>query len=77
MQWPMLGLVKRLSYHFSFQVLFVGGAELVDNSGEASASRCDGLTAWRVLSDTPHYKLLTDVDDQSVVSYSLISRASY
>lgn len=51
------------------QVLFVGGAALSDKGGEASTSRRDGLTAWRVLSDAPHYKLLTDIDsDQSLVS---------
>jgi len=50
-------------------VLFVGGAALSDKGGEASTSRRDGLTAWRVLSDAPHYKLLTDIDsDQSLVS---------
>ena len=57
------------------QVLFVGGAGLSDK-GENSASRCDGLTAWRVLSGAPHLKLLNDLDgDQSKVSICATFRA--
>jgi hypothetical protein len=56
-------------YVLLLQVLFVGGAALPDSSGDASTSRREGLTAWRVLSDNPYYKLLNDPDgDASLVS---------
>ncbi|KAK7477823.1 hypothetical protein BaRGS_00030901 [Batillaria attramentaria] len=57
--------ISAAAYDPRHKLLFVGGAALPNRSSEASASRADGLTAWRVLSDAPHYKLITDVDDQN------------
>ncbi|XP_076465960.1 NBAS subunit of NRZ tethering complex-like isoform X2 [Babylonia areolata] len=54
--------VTAAAYHARHKVLYVGGAAMAD-PGEGSLSRGAGLTAWRVLSDTPHYKLLNDTDD--------------
>lgn len=49
----------------SHSALIVGGAvEMGNDCGtEAAAS---GLTVWRVLSDAPHYKLVSDTDTVAV-----------
>lgn len=49
-----------------FRLLLVGGCESGDDS-TSKASGC-GITAWRMLSGSPHYKLVTSYeDDVSVV----------
>ncbi len=52
------------------RLLLVGGCESGD-SDVSRASRC-GITAWRVLSGSPHYKQVTSYeDDISAVSLTL------
>ena len=41
--------------------MYVGGCGLEEEEG--SESMKEGLTAWRILSDYPHYKLVTDYSD--------------
>uniref|UniRef100_A0A671NN77 Neuroblastoma-amplified sequence N-terminal domain-containing protein n=1 Tax=Sinocyclocheilus anshuiensis TaxID=1608454 RepID=A0A671NN77_9TELE len=54
-------------YHPGHRLLLVGGCESGD-SNVSRASRC-GITAWRVLSGSPHYKQVTSYeDDISAVS---------
>ncbi|KAA0708511.1 Neuroblastoma-amplified sequence [Triplophysa tibetana] len=48
-------------YHPSHRLLLVGGCESND-SNASRASRC-GITAWRVLSGSPHYKQVTSYED--------------
>uniref|UniRef100_A0A9J8AEJ9 NBAS subunit of NRZ tethering complex n=1 Tax=Cyprinus carpio carpio TaxID=630221 RepID=A0A9J8AEJ9_CYPCA len=56
-------------YHPGHRLLLVGGCESGD-SDVSRASRC-GITAWRVLSGSPHYKQVTSYeDDISAVSLS-------
>uniref|UniRef100_A0A8C1T408 NBAS subunit of NRZ tethering complex n=1 Tax=Cyprinus carpio TaxID=7962 RepID=A0A8C1T408_CYPCA len=61
-------------YHPGHRLLLVGGCESGD-SDVSRASRC-GITAWRVLSGSPHYKQVTSYeDDISAVSlFRLFSR---
>ncbi|XP_025077701.1 neuroblastoma-amplified sequence-like [Pomacea canaliculata] len=51
-------------YDAQHKILFVGGDALPQKSECCVPSRCEGVTAWRVLSDTPHYKLLSDLDGE-------------
>ncbi|KAK7115948.1 NBAS subunit of NRZ tethering complex-like [Littorina saxatilis] len=60
--------IAAATYDPKHKVLFVGGAALSESDGDAIPSRCDGVTAWRVLSDAPHYKILTDVDDKAMAA---------
>uniref|UniRef100_A0A8C1LQR9 NBAS subunit of NRZ tethering complex n=1 Tax=Cyprinus carpio TaxID=7962 RepID=A0A8C1LQR9_CYPCA len=48
-------------YHPGHRLLLVGGCESGD-SDVSRASRC-GITAWRVLSGSPHYKQVTSYED--------------
>nr|XP_055042803.1 NBAS subunit of NRZ tethering complex [Misgurnus anguillicaudatus] len=48
-------------YHPSHRLLLVGGCESCD-SDVSRASR-SGITAWRVLSGSPHYKQVTSYED--------------
>ncbi|XP_073708858.1 NBAS subunit of NRZ tethering complex [Garra rufa] len=48
-------------YHPGHRLLLVGGCESGD-SDVSKASRC-GITAWRVLSGSPHYKQVTSYED--------------
>uniref|UniRef100_A0A3B3DQK4 NBAS subunit of NRZ tethering complex n=1 Tax=Oryzias melastigma TaxID=30732 RepID=A0A3B3DQK4_ORYME len=48
-------------YHPAHRLLLVGGCESGD-AGASKASRC-GLTAWRALSSSPHYKQVTSYED--------------
>ena len=52
-------------YDAAHSALIVGGAveQMNSNDTEAAAS---GLTVWRVLSDAPHYKLVSDTDTIAV-----------
>ncbi|XP_072559088.1 NBAS subunit of NRZ tethering complex isoform X2 [Paramormyrops kingsleyae] len=53
--------ITAVVYHPGHRLLLVGGCEGGD--GDASrATRC-GLTAWRVLSGSPHYKQVTSSED--------------
>lgn len=44
-----------------FRLLLVGGCESGDDS--ASKASCCGITAWRALSGSPHYKQVTSYED--------------
>lgn len=44
-----------------FRLLLVGGCESGDDS-TSKASSC-GITAWRTLSGSPHYKQVTSYED--------------
>ncbi|XP_078145981.1 NBAS subunit of NRZ tethering complex [Centroberyx gerrardi] len=48
-------------YHPGHRLLLVGGCESGDDS-TSKASRC-GITAWRALSGSPHYKQVTSYED--------------
>ncbi|NWX96029.1 NBAS protein, partial [Nothoprocta ornata] len=53
--------VTTVVYHPGHRLLLVGGCE-TDEDGVSKATGC-GLTAWRVLSGSPHYKLVTNYED--------------
>ncbi|XP_056125295.1 NBAS subunit of NRZ tethering complex isoform X1 [Rhinichthys klamathensis goyatoka] len=53
-------------YHPGHRLLLVGGCESGD-IGVSRASRC-GITAWRVLSGSPHYKQVTSYEDDITAS---------
>nr|XP_061784995.1 NBAS subunit of NRZ tethering complex-like isoform X2 [Nerophis lumbriciformis] len=48
-------------YHPGHRLLLVGGCELGDDS--TSKASCCGLTAWRAMSGSPHYKQVTSYED--------------
>nr|XP_046229839.1 neuroblastoma-amplified sequence isoform X2 [Scatophagus argus] len=48
-------------YHPGHRLLLVGGCESGDDS-TSKASSC-GITAWRILSGSPHYKQVTSYED--------------
>uniref|UniRef100_A0AAY5EXF8 Sec39 domain-containing protein n=1 Tax=Electrophorus electricus TaxID=8005 RepID=A0AAY5EXF8_ELEEL len=49
-------------YHPSHRLLLLGGCEMGDRRGVSQAT-ARGLTAWRVLSGSPHYKQMTRHQD--------------
>ncbi|XP_035535019.1 neuroblastoma-amplified sequence [Morone saxatilis] len=48
-------------YHPGHRLLLVGGCESGDDS--TSKASCCGITAWRTLSGSPHYKQVTSYED--------------
>nr|XP_019947114.1 PREDICTED: neuroblastoma-amplified sequence [Paralichthys olivaceus] len=48
-------------YHPGHRLLLVGGCESGDDS--TSKASCRGITAWRTLSGSPHYKQVTSYED--------------
>ncbi|XP_044025735.1 neuroblastoma-amplified sequence [Siniperca chuatsi] len=48
-------------YHPGHRLLLVGGCESGDDS--MSKASCCGITAWRTLSGSPHYKQVTSYED--------------
>nr|XP_006006206.1 PREDICTED: neuroblastoma-amplified sequence isoform X2 [Latimeria chalumnae] len=48
-------------YHPSHRMLLLGGCES-NEDGASKATNC-GLTAWRVLSESPHYKQVTSYEE--------------
>ncbi|XP_036891385.1 neuroblastoma-amplified sequence [Sturnira hondurensis] len=56
--------VSTAVYHPGHRLLLVGGCAAADG-GLSKASRC-GLSAWRVLSGSPHYKQVTSGGDSAV-----------
>ncbi|XP_027139762.1 NBAS subunit of NRZ tethering complex [Larimichthys crocea] len=48
-------------YHPGHRLLLVGGCESGDDS--TSKASCYGITAWRTLSGSPHYKQVTSYED--------------
>lgn len=59
--------VTSIQYHPSHQVLFVAGRSPVPQANGSNGNRGSalefGITAWRFLSDYPHYKLVTTLSD--------------
>ncbi|XP_053522900.1 NBAS subunit of NRZ tethering complex isoform X2 [Artibeus jamaicensis] len=55
--------VSTAVYHPGHRLLLVGGCATA-NGGPSKASRC-GLSAWRVLSGSPHYKQVTSGGDSA------------
>ncbi|XP_052794949.1 NBAS subunit of NRZ tethering complex-like [Mya arenaria] len=53
--------ISCVSYDEKASLLYVGGGG-DGEEGVTTATR-EGLTAWRILSDSPHYKLITDYAD--------------
>uniref|UniRef100_A0A8C3LHL0 Neuroblastoma-amplified sequence N-terminal domain-containing protein n=1 Tax=Chrysolophus pictus TaxID=9089 RepID=A0A8C3LHL0_CHRPC len=53
--------INTVIYHPGHRLLLVGGCE-TDEDGVSKASAC-GISAWRVLSGSPHYKQVTSYED--------------
>lgn len=53
--------ISSVVYHPGHRLLLVGGSE-TNEDGVSTATQC-GLTAWRVLSGSPHYKQVTNYED--------------
>ncbi|KAJ8315923.1 hypothetical protein KUTeg_006524 [Tegillarca granosa] len=56
--------IGAVTYHPETKILIVGGIGSCGNE-TATKSVQEGLTAWRNLSDYPHYKLVTDYEQDS------------
>ena len=50
--------ISSVVYHPGAGLLYVGGCGSEEDG--SSKAMVEGLTAWRILSDYPHYKLVTD-----------------
>ncbi|GFN79686.1 neuroblastoma-amplified sequence-like [Plakobranchus ocellatus] len=50
-------------YDSRHRLLLVGGTGLAEGTIGASAARMSGISAWRLLSDAPYCKLVTDYDE--------------
>ncbi|XP_041364061.1 neuroblastoma-amplified sequence-like isoform X2 [Gigantopelta aegis] len=70
--------VGSVVYHAKHRLLLVGGCGRAgDSEGSVPLATREGITAWRILSDYPHYKLVTEYDEglqQLKKSRSIISR---
>ncbi|NXY87208.1 NBAS protein, partial [Alcedo cyanopectus] len=53
--------ITTVIYHPGHRLLLVGGCE-TDEDGVSKATGC-GISAWRVLSGSPHYKQVTNCED--------------
>uniref|UniRef100_A0A8C5T7B4 NBAS subunit of NRZ tethering complex n=1 Tax=Malurus cyaneus samueli TaxID=2593467 RepID=A0A8C5T7B4_9PASS len=53
--------ITTVIYHPGHRLLLVGGCE-TDEDGVSQAAGC-GITAWRILSGSPHYKQVTSYED--------------
>uniref|UniRef100_A0A803XU25 NBAS subunit of NRZ tethering complex n=1 Tax=Meleagris gallopavo TaxID=9103 RepID=A0A803XU25_MELGA len=53
--------INTVIYHPGHRLLLVGGCE-TDEDGVSKATAC-GISAWRVLSGSPHYKQVTSYED--------------
>uniref|UniRef100_A0A663MT49 NBAS subunit of NRZ tethering complex n=1 Tax=Athene cunicularia TaxID=194338 RepID=A0A663MT49_ATHCN len=53
--------ITTVIYHSGHRLLLVGGCE-TDEDGVSKAAGC-GISAWRVLSGSPHYKQVTNYED--------------
>uniref|UniRef100_A0A8V0XHN5 NBAS subunit of NRZ tethering complex n=1 Tax=Gallus gallus TaxID=9031 RepID=A0A8V0XHN5_CHICK len=53
--------ITAVIYHPGHRLLLVGGCE-TDEDGVSKATAC-GISAWRVLSGSPHYKQVTSYED--------------
>uniref|UniRef100_A0A8C0HG56 NBAS subunit of NRZ tethering complex n=1 Tax=Chelonoidis abingdonii TaxID=106734 RepID=A0A8C0HG56_CHEAB len=55
--------ITTVVYHLGHRLLLVGGCE-TDEDGVSKATSC-GISAWRVLSGSPHYKQVTSYEDDT------------
>uniref|UniRef100_A0A8C3T5M6 NBAS subunit of NRZ tethering complex n=1 Tax=Chelydra serpentina TaxID=8475 RepID=A0A8C3T5M6_CHESE len=55
--------ITTVVYHVGHRLLLVGGCE-TDEDGVSKATSC-GISAWRVLSGSPHYKQVTSYEDNT------------
>uniref|UniRef100_A0A8C3Q437 NBAS subunit of NRZ tethering complex n=1 Tax=Geospiza parvula TaxID=87175 RepID=A0A8C3Q437_GEOPR len=63
--------ITTVIYHPGHRLLLVGGCE-TDEDGVSKAAGC-GISAWRILSGSPHYKQVTSYeDDVRTVSLGLL-----
>ncbi|XP_053565639.1 NBAS subunit of NRZ tethering complex isoform X2 [Bombina bombina] len=53
--------ISSVVYHTGHRLLLVGGTE-TNEDGASKATQC-GISAWRVLSGSPHYKQVTNYED--------------
>ncbi|CAM9714502.1 unnamed protein product [Lampetra planeri] len=68
--------ITAVVYQHTHRLLLVGGCESGDF--EAGSAAANGLTAWRVLSSSPHYKQVTSIsDDLGMVSQRCCRRTSF
>ena len=58
--------VSAAVYHEGHSILLLGGCADMDatvpEKKDPNTAMQQGITAWRVLSDLPHYKLVTDYE---------------
>ncbi|CAL1537532.1 unnamed protein product [Lymnaea stagnalis] len=52
--------ISSATYNSKHKILFVGGACLPDSLLSSSKASLEGISAWRLLSDAPYCKLITD-----------------
>lgn len=55
--------ISTACYSPKYKMLLVGGSGLVDSALSPSKARQEGITAWRLLSDAPYCKLVTDYEE--------------
>ncbi|XP_075454502.1 NBAS subunit of NRZ tethering complex isoform X2 [Ascaphus truei] len=53
--------ISSVIYHAGYRLLLVGGGE-TNEDGVSKATQC-GISAWRLLSGSPHYKQVTNYED--------------
>ncbi|XP_012940751.1 neuroblastoma-amplified sequence [Aplysia californica] len=56
--------ISSVSYCPRHKILLVGGSGVAEESSETAGARGEGITAWRLLSDTPFCKLITDYEEE-------------
>lgn len=67
--------VASVEYDPKHSLLLIGGQadQSMESNGDTARAAQHGITAWRILSDVPHYKLFTDYDqDLSQVNHLLM-----
>ncbi|BFY98427.1 hypothetical protein BsWGS_01467 [Bradybaena similaris] len=65
--------ISSVCYSPQFKMLLVGGTGLSDSSLSPSKARQEGITAWRLLSDAPYCKLITDYEEDIHKAKSKVS----
>ncbi|KAK7009358.1 neuroblastoma-amplified sequence [Biomphalaria glabrata] len=65
--------ISSVSFDVKHKILFVGGTGLVDASLSSSKARQEGISAWRLLSDAPYCKLVTDYEEDKLKAKMKVS----
>ncbi|GFR67773.1 neuroblastoma-amplified sequence-like [Elysia marginata] len=65
--------VSSAVYDSRHRLLLVGGTGVVDTTGSLSLARASGISAWRLLSDAPFCKLVTDYDEDKQKAKNAVS----